>query len=176
MSNTLPKVIAVDANFLIALGHPKTSTDDNARINDFLERVQKSKVQIIVPMPAFAEYLVRADAAATLAMQTFEKRAYVRLAPFDRVAAVECARIDRLAIESGDKKDKAKDSWQKVKIDRQIISIAKANGAKMIISEDKSLRTHAHRNGISALFIRELPLPESAKQGSLSLDDGKATS
>jgi predicted nucleic acid-binding protein len=173
MINTLPKVIAVDANFLIALDHPKTPADDAARIKDFLERVDRNRAQIVVPMPAFAEYLVRADAATSLAMQTFEKKAFVRLAPFDRVAAVECANIDRTALKSSDKKNGVKDAWQKVKIDRQIIAIAKANGAKMMISGDAGLRTHAGRNGIDSLRIQDIPLPEAAKQRALPLSGGK---
>jgi hypothetical protein len=174
MSNPLPRCIAIDANFLVAWGHAKTSSDDAARIASFLAQVDKEKVTLIVPMPAFAEYLVRADAGTLLAMQAFEKKAFVRLAPFDRAAAFECAKLDRAALNAGDKKDGVKDSWQKVKIDRQIIAIADANGAKLIISGDSSLRAHAARSGIQAMQIKDIPLPEAAKQRVLPLAGGKA--
>ena len=60
---TLPKVVLVDANFIVAYVSPKTTEDDRARIDNFIERAEKSKSKIVFPMPAIAEFLVRADLA-----------------------------------------------------------------------------------------------------------------
>jgi len=49
---TLPKVVLIDANFIVAYVSPKTPEDDRARIDNFIERAEKSKSKIIFPMPA----------------------------------------------------------------------------------------------------------------------------
>jgi hypothetical protein len=81
--------------------------------------------------------------------------------------------LDRAALGGGDKKDSIDQPWQKIKIDRQIIAIAKANGAKLIISMDTGVQTNAKRVGISTIDIQGLELPESAKQKVLPLKPRK---
>jgi predicted nucleic acid-binding protein len=164
-----PKCILVDANFLIEYVSPKTSNDDRERINHFLATTEKIKAKIIIPMPAFAEYLVGADTAAIDTSNMLERKAYVVLAPFDRAAAFECALIDRAAIGNGDKKDGLETPWQKIKIDRQNVAIGKAYGAKLVISADIGVRNNALRIGMLAKTIQDLELPAGAKQISLDL-------
>ena len=67
------------------------------------------------------------------------------------------------------KKDGVEAQWQKIKIDRQIVAIAKARGALLIVSRDDGVRSNAMRVGIQALTVQELELPESARQGKLEL-------
>jgi hypothetical protein len=153
-----------------------------------MEQVDKAKAVIIVPMPALAEFLVGADLAAVDAMQKLERKTYVLPAPFDRMAAFECAQLDRAALGgatfgrkagtatskvdangSAAKKDGVSEPWQKIKIDRQIVAIAKANGARLIISEDAGVRGNALRVGIATRTIGELELPAEARQGKLEL-------
>ncbi len=67
------------------------------------------------------------------------------------------------------KKDGVQAQWQKIKIDRQIVAIAKSRGAQLIVSSDDGVRSNALRVGIQALTLQELELPESAKQGKLEL-------
>lgn len=165
MSNqNFPRGIVVDANFLVAIVSPKTSNDDQARIDYLFENAERAKSKIIIPMPAVAEYLVGADIAALETFNKLEKKAFVWVAPFDRAAAFECAQLDRAAIGSGDKKDGIQAPWQKIKIDRQIVATAKAYGATLIISGDESIRNNALRVGISAKTIQELELPLRARQ------------
>jgi predicted nucleic acid-binding protein len=177
----LPSKLAVDANFLVALVDPELNPDDRARIDHLLARVDKAKSLIVIPMPALAEFLVGADQAGIEVMNKLERKAFIDLAPFDRAAAFECAQLDRAAIGGGalaakqgrnngsGKKDGVDAHWQKIKIDRQIVAIAKARGALLIVSRDDGVRSNALRVGIQALTVQELELPESAKQGKLEL-------
>jgi predicted nucleic acid-binding protein len=165
----IPKRILVDANFLVAHLAKATSADDRARIEHFLDTVEKMKSQIIIPMPAMAEYLVRADEAGIVSMNELERKKHFLIAPFDRAAAFECALLDRAALGAGDKKDGAIDPWQKVKIDRQIVAIGKANGARLVISGDAAVRSNAIRIGMDARTVHDLELPQSARQGKLAL-------
>jgi rRNA-processing protein FCF1 len=178
---SLPPKLAVDANFLVALVDSTLDPDDRARIDYLLARIDKAKSQILIPMPALAEFLVGADNAGIEIMNKLERRAFIELAPFDRMAAFECAQLDRAAIGGGylkakkgkdsgsAKKDGIQAQWQKIKIDRQIVAIAKSRGAQIILSKDNGVRNNALRVGMQAFKIEDLELPEAAKQRKLEL-------
>ena len=181
MTKPIPEKVAVDTNFLVALLDGALAGDDRLRIDDFIAKMEKSKGQLIIPMPVIAEFLAGADHAGLEHLEKLERRAYVEVASFDRRSATECALLDSAALgravaakESGKdataaKKDGSAGSRQKVKVDRQIVAIAKAYGARTIISNDGDVRTCALRAGIQHLQLRDLPLPDSSKQGKLDL-------
>ena len=164
--------VLVDANFLVAYIDQKVSEEDKSRIEYFFSEIEKSKSKIIIPMPAFAEYLVGAETAGIETLNKLEKKSYVSVEPFCKKAAFECSLLDRSAINSNrrDKKDGVDEPWQKVKIDRQIIAIGKVHGVSLVISSDVGVKANATRVGLSVVEIAELPMPEEAKQISLGLD------
>jgi len=163
-------IVAIDANCLVAWSSQKEKDrDDKARFDDLLRTVSAASGKIIIPMPCFAEYLVGLDEASTEWVNTLERKKSVILAPFDRRAAFECALMDRRAIGQGDKKGGRKEPWQHIKIDRQVVAIAKVHQAAQMISNDGGVRTTALSVGMSASKIEELPLPDSAKQVRLDL-------
>lgn len=166
---TLPKVILVDANFIVAFVSPKTSLDDRSRIDHFLECAEKSKSKVIFPMPAIAEFLVRADLAGVEFLNRLDKKTFLLMADFNRAAAFELSQIDRAALNVGDKKDETEEPWQKIKVDRQIIAIGKSLGATLVVSADGSVRNNALRVGMLGMTIQELELPEAARQQKLAL-------
>ena len=166
---TLPKVILVDANFIVAYISPKTQVDDRARIDHFIERAEKAKSKIVFPMPAIAEFLVRADLAGVEFLNRLDKKTFLVMADFNRAAAFELSQIDRAALNLGDKKDETDAPWQKIKVDRQIVAIGKSLGATLVISDDGSVRNNALRVGMQGMTIQELELPEAAKQQKLAL-------
>lgn len=180
--DTIPARVAVDANFLVALVDPHLSGDRKTRLDHFIARMEKAKALVIIPMPALAEFLVRADTAGIDILNKLERKSYVLAAPFDRAAAFECAQLDRAALGAGmsgavggngseptkgAKKDGVDAPWQKIKIDRQVVAIAKAKGAAWVISADDGVRSNALRVGMLAFTIDELELPASALQAPL---------
>ena len=179
MAVKFPSIVAVHANFLVRAITAKHSSDDELRAAHLIERIEKAKSQLIIPMPALAEFLVLADIASLGILQQLERKSCIRAAPFDRAAAHECAQMDAAALARPDgKKDGLNSSWQKIKIDRQIVAIAKACGAKLIITSDKDIQANARRVGIEALAVAQLHLPDSARQGNLKLvkSSGKSKS
>lgn len=160
----LPKVIVVDANFIVAYCSSTTPPDDRARIEHFIERVEKAKAKVIFPMVCVAEFLVGADLAGIEFLNTLDKKACIQMADFNRAAAYELAQIDRAAIGAGDKKDESEANWQKIKIDRQLVATGKSLGAQLVISNDKGVRNNALRINMASMRIQELELPESARQ------------
>lgn len=161
---SLPKVILVDANFIIAFCSTTTPPDDRVRIEEFIDRVEKSKSKVIFPMVAVAEFLVGADLAGIDFLNTLEKKSCIYMADFNKAAAYELAQIDRAAIGTGDKKDESEENWQKIKTDRQLVATGKSLGAQLVISNDKGVRNNAMRIGMESMRIQDLELPESAKQ------------
>lgn len=167
----LPKRILVDANFLVALVNPKLHEELRLRLNSLIEQIEEQRCTLIVPMPALAEYLVGADIAGLESINALERKTFVLMASFDRAAAFECANLDSAAIGRGDKRDGSEESWQKVKVDRQLIAIGKACGAQLVISQDKGVKTAALRSGMTCLTIADLPLPPEKAQRKLDLPD-----
>ncbi len=166
-SFAFPKVIAVDANFLIAHAHANTTDEDKSRIDYLLKRTEEYKSQLVIPMPALAEYLVRADEAALEILNLFEKKSCVYCAPFDRMAAYECALIDKLVIATGHKKNGQEAPYQKIKVDRQIVAIAKSLGVKLLITGDGGLRSTAQFAGIKSMLLQDLELPHQQQHSLL---------
>lgn len=172
----LPKRVLIDANFLVALISSTTNKDERLKLNYFVRRLEEQKCQMVVPMPALAEYLVGADIGGVEALNLLEKKTYVLAASFDRAAAYECSLLDRAAIQggTGDKRDGVDAPWQKVKFDRQIVAIGKAHNVQLVITGDKGVKAAALRCGMSAMTVAELPLaPEDAQQ-TLNLQQPKA--
>lgn len=59
---------------------------------------------------------------------------------------------------------------QSVKVDWQIIAIAKANGARLLITNDTDMLTEAQRSGVSCAKICALPIPDHLRQHDLQLE------
>lgn len=166
-------MIVVDANVLIVWSAKKTSDIVRARLTHLLETATKDKQRILIPTPALAEFLVRTDAATAEWLSDLEKKSAVDVCAFDRRAAFECAFIERGAHQKGDKKHGSESAYQKVKFDRQIVAIAKSRNARLVISDDDSLRRVALSVGLQVSKIEELEVPTSALQTNLELHEKK---
>lgn len=131
------------------------------RIEHLIAQLDREKATLIVPTPALSEVLVVAEDAGPAMLDRISRSSRIRVADFDSRAAVEVAAMTREALRQGDKFDGSDSPWQKVKIDRQIIAIARVNGASKIYSDDKNLAKFAERIGITVVPLRALPLPEA---------------
>ena len=114
---------------------------------------------MLIPASVLGEILVR---VRTEQIDEYRKMIYSR-APFSVVhfgeeAAIEVAAMNRKK-EQGDKRGGSTEVWSKVKFDRQIIAIAKVNGARIIYSDDKPLRNFAEQVDLKVISSHELELP-----------------
>lgn len=162
-------IVAIDANCLVRWSKPGDYADDAARLEYLLLNIAKARGKIVIPMPAFAEYLVGTKEATADWIAGMERKKSIHLAPFDRRSAFICANMDRAALGSGDKKGGRADSWQLIKFDRQIIAIASVNSVDLLVSDDGGLVSTALIAGMHAKKISDLPLPDAAKQHTLIL-------
>lgn len=156
--------VVFDSSFLLPIFSKDLRNEPSEkycdRINYCFEQLEKEKTKIIIPTPALSEFLVRAGQAGQEYLKMIRSKSVFRIVPFKANAAVEVAQMDRKAIEQGDKKSGSKEPWQRIKIDRQIIAIAKVSDAEAIYSNDKDLRKFAEQIGLKAIAPEDLPLPK----------------
>lgn len=169
----LPVLVAFDCNALVRL--TGADCDEKIKLTHLVAMIDKRKGKMIIPTPALAEYLILADLAGLEFVTALDRRAAVQVADFDISAAFEVSQMHAAALGRGDKKDGSTSSWQKVKYDTQIVAIAKANGAKLIISNDDGVRASAARIGLKVMKAEELPFPDAARQHALQIEGGEAS-
>ena len=114
--------------------------------------------------------LIRAGDAGPKYLQELNSSACFRIVSFDQRAAIEAAAAHRDAIGRGDKREGTNAAWAKVKFDRQIVAIAKIEGATSIYSDDEDIQKLGKKSGIAVIGIADLPLPPEDAQHNLNLD------
>lgn len=93
-------------------------------------------------------------------LRSFDERAAIEL------AAMELADRDKVGKNAG-----SDAPYQKVKFDRQIVAVAKVNGAHTIYSGDDDVRKFATKAGVKVVSTRELAIPPSKTPLFDALDD-----
>jgi hypothetical protein len=142
------------------------------RIELLLETLEEDRETIIIPTPALCEFLILAGKDGPKYLAQIDKGTIFRTEPFDMKAAIELAAMETNIRSSAsgraDKRDGAQGTWAKIKFDRQIVTIAKVNGATKIYSDDEGVDKFAKRCGILVVKTWELPLPEMQQPNLLS--------
>lgn len=174
-------MVVFDTTVLVALLQPDSGPPmgpNNSPVEKFRERLEhlvdvltKNRTKIIIPAPAWGEFLVHADRAAEKYVLKIESSAVFQIAPFDKMCAVEVAAMTREAMDTGGSRGRANDTKAKIKYDRQIIAIARFLGAQTIYSDDKGMATFGKKIGLTVTSTAELPLPPEDSQISLGLGD-----
>jgi predicted nucleic acid-binding protein len=163
--------VVFDAGMLSILIHPSATIPNDPATSKPLERA-KDRIQflvdtleeegatIIIPTPALAEFLYVVDDAGASYLRVLNTYAVFDIQPFDEKAAIECAESQRIAMKGGDKKSGATGSYQKSKVDRQVISVAKAWGADAIYTtDDDVVRMAKAIGGLLPVPVWQLRLP-----------------
>lgn len=140
----------------------KTTTEAKARIEQLCRQMEENGDVLIIPTPVLAEVLVRAGQEGAQMLEILQRQAFVRVKPFDQAAAIEYAIMTQEALAKGHKGGGHAQPWQRVKFDRQIISIARVCGADQIYSDDGDLINFAGVAGLNSFSTWSLPIPEVA--------------
>lgn len=90
-------------------------------------------------------------------------RSVFEIVPFDAISAVEAAALQRNAIAVGNKKANLKASRQCVKVDRQIVAIAKTRQVDAIYTSDTDVQQIAGDAKVVAVMLWEMPLPPATE-------------
>lgn len=137
------------------------------RMEFLVSRLHKDRDTIVIPTPVLSEVLVVVGSDGLEYVFALQKTAVFRIEPFDTRAAIELAEINRSAMKSGHKKSGISAPWARIKLDRQIVAIAKVAGAHTIYTDDLDLGTFAKMAGLHVIGVRELDLPPENRQADL---------
>lgn len=161
-------MVVFDTTVLIDLFHPHPKPDRKAKLEYLIAELQRKKTRIVIPTPALSEFLARAGKARDAYHRQLSNSVAFKIGVFDNRAALECALMLDSALSSGDKRANAK-TWAKAKFDWQIAAIAKVANAHTIYTDDGDVARIGARYGLAVIKSDDLPLPDSARQGSLDL-------
>lgn len=137
------------------------------RVDYLISCLAERHEKILIPTPVLSEILVVSGSSGVGYLNILRKSSEFEIANFDIRAAIELAEITKAALATGDKKSGIDAPWQLIKIDRQIVSIAKTAGAARIYTSDGPLSAFARRAGIEAVLLQDLPLPPENPQYSI---------
>ena len=136
-------IVSFDTNFLSALFLVNAGLQPHqGAVRDLVDRIEKSNGTIIIPMPVWAELCVGlrlnfAPQDCERAMKEIVSSSAFQLAHFDEKSASILVDVVSRAVLAKNKRGGSSSDWQKVIIDRQIVAIAKANGATTLYTADK---------------------------------------
>lgn len=166
-------ILAVDSSALILLINPAANPPDDPEtkrpVPHARERVElflaglSSADTLIIPTPVLAEVLVGAEDGGPGLLEAISGMARVKVRPFGERAAIETAMMTREAIAAGDKRAGSEAPWQKVKVDRQVVAVARAEGVTSIYADDRNLVDFARRLGMDVFSTWDLPVPDGVE-------------
>jgi predicted nucleic acid-binding protein len=163
-------VVAFDNNMLCLLLHPEAAVPNDPatgkpvdrahdRMSVLVEQLREADARIVIPSPVLSEFLTFASSEY---LSEINSSRHFEIAAFDQRAAIEAAVTLKKAIRGGlGKRLGLEGNWQKIKIDRQIVAIAKIQGAEAIYTTDRDIKGLAADSGIRVIHVAELPLPQS---------------
>lgn len=162
---------AFDSSFLTFLFVPGAKCDvprAKDRIDYFLGGIHGAGKQIVIPAPALSELLIAVGHSRKEILKQLTSNPKFKIASFDVLAALELALMaEAIRAATGHKKGDAGGTWAKVKFDRQIVAIAKANNVSTIYSEDRDIRNLAASQKITVKSVADLPLPPRPYEGKM---------
>ena len=138
------------------------------RVAGLIADLQKAGTKVIVPTPALAEIMVRAGVeAGQQYIKLMGSAGVFRICPFDVRAAIETALMQGHALSGEASKSATTATRAKLKYDRQIVAIAKTEGAGIFYTDDTDQRAFAEKQGLTVRGLTDLPVPTEAAQPTL---------
>ena len=145
-----------------APGSEKPITQARERIEKLLAELGRQKETILIPAPALTEFLYLVEEAGPGYLQTIDKKASFEVAPYDEKAAIEAAEImKKFKKEDGKPFGSGDGARQMVKVDQQIVAIAKSVGVDCLYTADHGMFRMAQRLNLPVRGLWDLDPPES---------------
>lgn len=159
-------IVVFDATMLIDYGNNRLQGLRRQKLDFLVQSLLDNRTQVLIPAPAWTEYLTKTGAATNNIMRILKESAHFKIVPFDERAAIECAMLLQAALTKKQRKEITK---TKLKFDWQIIATAIVQRATTIYSDDADILHHCSETHLRVMPIDDLPLPEEDAQGSLEL-------
>lgn len=165
-------MVVWDTNVLALYFGKKLSPDDQLRMDGLVAEMKRKREPIGIPAQVLAEYLVGVPVAERQqALSIFASTSF-RFLPYDQKSALETIMLGQQAI----KRKASGRPRQAVKVDCQIIAIAKSNRCRLLLTNDHDMIIEAIGYGLHATSIASLDIPDSLKQHKLELPDQEVDS
>ncbi|MGZ0721746.1 type II toxin-antitoxin system VapC family toxin [Kluyvera cryocrescens] len=127
------------------------------RIDALVDRIENLDGTIIIPTPVLAEFLIGIDKLKHQAhINLIRSMACFEIASFDEISAIECAQMPTM---SELKQMMKSDTANKVKFDRQIISIAKSLNVDEVWTHDRGVFQRCKQLGITVRSLQSIEPP-----------------
>lgn len=178
-------IVGVDTSFLLYLFAPPGAVgvplDDNKvpvtfpkeRVAALLDELEKVGAKIIVGTPALSELMIRSGVEAAQSWVTImRKSAVFKIVAFDEKSAVEVAMMAGHAVQGENRKGASDGTYAKLKYDRQIVAIARTEGAAVFYSDDHRQRNLATKLGMTVRGLADCIVPDAAAQTSFVFGAG----
>lgn len=166
--------VAFDASFLVFLFNRKAgaSAEHAAdRVDGLIEELSNKKAKIIIPTPALTETLMAGKHSAQTYIEKLKRYAAFQVRAFDERAAIELA-AQHNATKKSNKNRAKQTAWNKIKFDRQIVAIAKVQGASAVYSDDDQVRRFARECGMEGYGLSEVRVPvKQSKLPGMGIED-----
>ncbi len=150
-------MVVFDTSVLVDLFNPNLFGERRERLDLLVKTLEQKGDRVMVPTPAYAEFLVKADSAKSSYYKKIESSKFFRIEPFSQRAAIECAELLERAFALKDRRNVTK---TKFKFDWMIVAAAKAHGATCLYHLDGDIGRYATTAGIAAVHVDTLPLPK----------------
>ncbi len=165
-------MVAIDNTTLALLLHPKAKPPNHPqtklplqrckeRIEQLILDLDADNERVVIPTPVLSEFLILAGKEGPEYLEKIQDARTLLVCPFDERAAVELASMELADRGKGGKKAGSEAPYQKVKFDRQIVAVARVNGAHTIYSDDEDVRKFAVKAGMKVVSTWELAIPPS---------------
>ena len=175
-------MVAIDNTTLALLLHPKAKPPNDPqtkrpldkckeRIEQLMLDLDADNERVVIPTPVLSEFLILAGKEGPEYLEKIQAARTLLLRPFDERAAIELAAMELADRGKGGKKAGSDAPYQKVKFDRQIVAVAKVNGAHTMYSDDDDVRKFAIKAGMKVVSTWELAIPPSKTPLFDELDD-----
>ena len=147
-------IVVFDASFLIPLLDPQVKGvgEVDARLLHLINTLDKENDVIIVPTSALSETLIGAGEAAPKYLDILNRQLDCGSRHSVQGRQSRPPRVIGEALREGDKMEGSA-NWAKVKFDRQIVAIAKVEGAERIYSNDDDIRRYGKADGVQVIKL-----------------------
>lgn len=126
--------VAFDNSFLVFLFNRRAGASIARaadRVDGLIDSLSNKKAKIIIPTPALTELLMAGKFTVQVYIEKLKMFGAFQIRAYDERAAIELA-AQYLATKKTNKERAKQAPWNKIKFDRQIVAIAKTQGASAV--------------------------------------------
>lgn len=139
-----------------------------------VSELKRKREAIGIPAQVWAEFMHAATPEEIERSHSLLKTTVFRFLPYDMRAAIETVEVSK-AGQAARKALKGKlRERQAVKVDWQILAIAKVHNARLLLTNDDGMLKEAGRADVVCLKISDLAIPDDLRQHPLNLSTEEA--